>query len=105
MSMARTIEQAKELIESLLPLQENPPEDGYIFPCPRCGHDRMDRNPVRNALSRRAKVYICNECGMEEALLDAAGKDPLPLNEWAMVKGFDSEDEEDEQVCRVCGCT
>jgi predicted RNA-binding Zn-ribbon protein involved in translation (DUF1610 family) len=103
--MARTIEQAKELIESLIPLQENPPEDGYIFPCPRCGHDRMDKNPVRNALSRRANVYICNSCGMEEALLDAAGKDPLPLNEWAMVQGFDSEDDESEQACRACGCT
>lgn len=94
MSMARTIEQAKELIESLLPLQENPPEYGYIFPCPRCGHDRMNRNPVMNALSRRANVYICSPCGMEEALLDAAGKDPLPLNEWAMVKGFDEEEQE-----------
>jgi len=103
--MARTIEQAKELIESLIPLQKNPSEDGYIFPCPRCGHDCMDKNPVRNALSRRANVYICNSCGMEEALLDAAGKDPLPLNEWAMVKGFDNEYEEAEQTCRVCGCT
>ena len=42
---------------------------------------------------------------IEEALFDAAGKDPLPLNEWAMVKGFDSEDEEEDQACRVCGCT
>jgi predicted RNA-binding Zn-ribbon protein involved in translation (DUF1610 family) len=105
--MARTIEQAKELIESLRPIQEDKTSD-YTFPCPRCGHDSMDKNPVRNALSRRADVYICNECGREEATLDMLGKEPLPLNEWAMVLGFDSEEEEEdpeEQRCRVCGCT
>ena len=102
--MTRTIEEAKTLIESLMKLQEDNTSN-YVFPCPRCGYDRMDRNPVRNALSRRVNVYICNSCGMEEALLDAAGKDPLPLNEWAMVQGFDSEDDESEQACRVCGCT
>lgn len=85
--MARTIEEAKKLIESLMQLQEDNIRD-YVFPCPRCGHDRMDKKPVRNALSRRANVYICDTCGMEEALLDAAGKEPLPLNEWAMVKGL-----------------
>ena len=103
--MARTIEQAKELIESLRPIQEDGTSD-YTFPCPRCGYDRMDNNPVKNALSRRADVYICNQCGTEEALMDMAGKEPLPLNQWAMVLGFDSEEEGgDEQMCRVCGCT
>ena len=92
--MPRTIEQAKELIESLMALQEQ----GEHFPCPRCSHYRMNEKPVRNALSHRASVYICDTCGMEEALLDATGRKPLPLNEWAMVKAF-------EQRCRVCGCT
>lgn len=89
--MARTIEEAKQLIESLMELQENPSEDGYAFPCPRCGHDRMDKNPVRNALSRHAKVYICDICGTDEVIRDMLGK-PLPLNEWGMVVGFDEED-------------
>ena len=93
--MARTIEQAKELIESLRPMQENP-TDGYIFPCPRCGHDRMNPVAVRNALSRRADVYICDQCGMDEAMMDMAGIPPLPFNEWAMVEGFDSNDDEEE---------
>ncbi|WP_101698690.1 hypothetical protein [Clostridium minihomine] len=87
----RTIEEAKALIESLRPLQEEP-ADGYIFPCPRCGHSRMDEKPVRNALSRYADVYICNLCGMDEALQDAKGKPPLPLNEWGMVRGFDEDE-------------
>ena len=41
--MTRTIEQAKELIESLRPIQEDETSD-YTFPCPRCGHDCMDKN-------------------------------------------------------------
>lgn len=72
---------AKEIIESLMPMQER----GDHIPCPRCGHDRMhfDR-PALNALSRRAKVYICETCGMEEALLDMQGKPPLPLTAWSL---------------------
>ncbi len=92
----RTIEQAKELVESLRPLQEDP-TDGYVFPCPRCGHNRMDAKPVRNALSRYADVYICNPCGMEEAMLDAAGLPPMPLNEWGMVIGFDEDESGEEE--------
>ena len=99
--MTRTIEEAKTLIESLMKLQEDNTSN-YVFPCPRCGYDRMDRNPVRNALSRRVNVYICNSCGTEEALFDATGQAPLPLNQWAMVIGFENED---EQQCKVCGCT
>lgn len=46
----------------------------YNFPCPRCGCWTMSSDPVRNALSRRLKVYICDTCGMEEALEDATGE-------------------------------
>ena len=79
----KTIEEAKTLIESLMPMQER----GERFPCPRCGQNRMDENPVRNALSRHADVYICDACGMDEALRDMIGS-PLPLNEWSMATSF-----------------
>lgn len=42
---------------------------GAILPCPRCGH--MSMKPSENALSRRADIDICNQCGIEEALEDA----------------------------------
>lgn len=92
-------QQAKKLVETLRPLQENPDPDGYIFPCPRCGHERMMPEAVRNALSRYADVYICSECGMDEAMRDMARQPPLPFSEWGMVLGFaeDEEDEEDEE--------
>ena len=79
----KTIDEAKALIESLMPMQKN----GERFPCPRCGQNRMDENPVRNALSRHADVYICDACGMDEALRDMIGS-PLPLNEWSMATSF-----------------
>ena len=79
----KTIGEAKTLIESLMPMQKN----GERFPCPRCGQNRMDENPVRNALSRHADVYICDACGMDEALRDMIGS-PLPLNEWSMATSF-----------------
>jgi len=79
----KTVEEAKLLIEGLMPLQER----GEKFPCPRCGYDRMNEKLVRNALSRHAHVYVCDECGMDEAIRDMVGN-PLPLNEWSMAISF-----------------
>lgn len=75
----KTEEQAKKIIEALKPMQIA----GERFPCPRCGYDRMDEQPIRNALSRYADVYVCNECGTDEALRDMKG-DILPLNKWSI---------------------
>lgn len=52
--------------------------------CLRCGELL---NPVLayNALSRYADVYVCEACGMDEALRDAAGQ-PMPFSEWDAVK-------------------
>lgn len=55
------------------------------FPCPRCGRWAMDADPVRNALSRRAKVYICDECGTMEAIEDAFGV-ISPVASWDIAK-------------------
>ena len=59
---------------------------GKDFPCPRCGRQSMDINPSRNALSRRAGVQVCDECGMLEALEDMPGGIKLPLSAWAIMK-------------------
>lgn len=70
-----------QALENLRIMQEN----GVLLPCPRCGHNCMKPNPIQNALSRRASVYICNQCGMDEALLDMTGQPPFPLTEWSMI--------------------
>ena len=44
-------------------------DTGEHMPCPRCGWDTMKENIHTNALSRHADIYICDACGMAEALL------------------------------------
>lgn len=56
-----------------------------IYPyCPRCGHNKMDKNLYHNSLSRFADVYICNDCGMDEAMRDSFGT-PLPFTQWSWI--------------------
>ena len=53
------------------------------YPCPRCGMWTMADNVLRNALSRRADVYVCDTCGMQEAIEDAMDS-VTPLTAWAI---------------------
>lgn len=72
---------AKALIECFAEKQQ-----GGHFACPRCGKMAMDAESVtRNALSRRATVYICDACGMQEALEDMRDS-RTPLNAWAIAQ-------------------
>ena len=52
--------------------------------CLRCGAP-LAAHLMINALSRYADVQICEACGMDEALRDAAHAS-LPLTEWDAVK-------------------
>lgn len=58
---------------------------GLEYPpaCLRCGKP-LDCHLAMNAMSRHADVYVCSECGTDEALRDAIGE-PLPLLEWFAV--------------------
>lgn len=80
-------DRAKTLVESLMPMQEA----GEKFPCPRCGRDSMIQPLIVNSLSRYAKVYICNECGTDEAIRDMTGT-PLPLAKWSMAQSLMGDD-------------
>jgi len=55
----------------------------HSAPCPRCNKGRAG---VATALSRRAKVMVCNQCGMEEAMMDAAGEQPMLFSNWAYIR-------------------
>ena len=77
--MNLTEEAAKQLIEQFGEKQQS----GH-FACPRGGKMRMDVESVtRNALSRRATVYVCDTCGMQEAMEDMMDS-RLPLTSWAI---------------------
>ena len=59
-------------------------ESGEKMPCPRCGRDTMKPDLHTNALSRHADgIYICDECGTAEALLDFM-QNPLPIECWSI---------------------
>lgn len=49
--------------------------------CPRCG-GLMYVQPEMNALSRYTDIYICPDCGVDEAMRDFMGEEPLPMKEW-----------------------
>ena len=53
--------------------------------CPRCGRLTVKERLVTNSFSRHADVYICDACGMDEAIRDMKGE-PLPLKDWAIDK-------------------
>lgn len=78
---------AKKQIEALGELQRN----GDRFPCPRCGK-QMRSQLHHNALSRYADVYVCEMCGMDEALIAATGRPPLPFKDWAMINEEDDSE-------------
>lgn len=71
-------------IKNMLTVYGQEQKSGDVI-CPRCGCPEM--NPVlhRNALSRRADVYICDECGQEEAIRDWNGQ-PDRLADWHIVR-------------------
>lgn len=72
---------AKTIIEQFSEKQQS----GH-FACPRCGKMTMDAESVtRNALSRRISVYICDTCGMQEALEDMMDS-VSTLRSWAIVQ-------------------
>ena len=58
---------------------------GEHMPCPRCGKDTMKPELHTNALSRHADLFICDQCGTAEAMLDFMNN-PLPLTMWAICK-------------------
>ena len=70
-----------EMIARKIVLDQN---NGFSL-CPRCG-GRMPDPVTHGALSRHASgVYICEMCGMDEALRDGKGN-ALPLSSWKLVR-------------------
>lgn len=64
---------------------------GDWMPCPRCGRDTLKPALHTNALSRHAEgIYICDECGTSEAMLDFM-RNPLPIENWAIFQAPQSE--------------
>jgi len=73
--------EAKSLIERFAEVQKS-----GNFNCPRCGLRTMNPYGVlRNALSRRVSVHICDCCGVDEAIEDMNGAKTC-ITDWAIIK-------------------
>ena len=72
---------AKEVLEKFGRVQR---KTKFNYPCPRCGHYTMNGELVRNALSRRADVYVCDQCGTNEAMCDYLGIEDK-IEDWSLV--------------------
>ena len=70
----------EELLKRLADLKPRQ-KAGEHMPCPRCGRDAMKTALYIGALSRRADVYVCDQCGQDEAVREVFAS-PLPLSEW-----------------------
>ncbi|MEU5959244.1 hypothetical protein [Streptomyces sp. NPDC047525] len=52
-----------------------------MSPCPRCTGPIGDR-AARSRTTTARNLTICSACGTAEAVRDARGLAPVPLNEW-----------------------
>ena len=77
-------EAAKDALERFARLQKE-----HLYACPRCGRWKMKERTATNALSRSADVYICDECGMDEAIRDMKGT-TIPLTDWSLIQVFEA---------------
>ena len=52
--------------------------------CPRCGSYNMKRLLYANALSRLADIFVCDMCGIDEAVRSQPGNPAgiLPFRDW-----------------------
>lgn len=80
-------ENMKKHIATYRMLQEIPALD---MPCPRCGKNKLKSDMIQNCLSRHEDIYICNECGQDEAGFDMAGL-AIPLEKWYAVRFLNGE--------------
>lgn len=72
---------AKELLDDFGKVQRR---SKFNYPCPRCGHYTMNSELIMNSLSRKADVYICDQCGTNEAMCDYLGIEDN-LEDWSFV--------------------
>lgn len=78
------------MIDKIIENWSKAQKSGAWLPCPRCGLLKMKEDLYSNAFSRRADVYICDDCGTLEAIEDMPyapkGGDgeftKLPLEAW-----------------------
>ena len=70
-------------------------ELGCVLRCPCCGKFTMNQHIDNNSISRLADIYICNDCGADEAVAELENKEN---NAYIMLKGNKSQYEIDKNL-------
>lgn len=75
----------KILLEFLIQEQERGFREGMTMKCPRCFIHDLDSDEAMNSVTRlNDSVYICKDCGQDEALADVGLFPQLNAYEWAI---------------------
>lgn len=61
-------------------------KEQFIPICPRCGKIKMRPDHAENSFSRYVNIYICSDCGVEEAFQDFNKEKKLSLIRWQAVR-------------------
>lgn len=85
--MVKEASKTKMKIDTIISGWASAQKAGAYLPCPRCGMVRMRPDLYSNAFSRRANIYICDQCGTAEAVEDYQNTShKLPVEGWFVCK-------------------
>lgn len=93
----------KHRIELLFTVEEAAYEQGEhtenveMVRCYRCGNLNRRSSHGSWALSRQIDVFVCNRCGIDEALRSVSGT-VFPILQWDVVKRPEIQNKSDEQT-------
>ena len=71
--------------ETILTEYAKAQERGCLLRCPRCGKFSMNPHMDNNAYSRIFDIYICNDCGADEAVSELENT-PESITDWYAVQ-------------------
>lgn len=85
MTIENVTAKKKTNVQSFVDAIASAQKRGDTSVCPRCGKKAPQcASPMIGARSRRADIFVCSECGLDEALEDYHGCDKIQLSEWAL---------------------
>lgn len=77
----------KVLLDFLMKKQREGFDKGQVQPCPRCLMNELDKDEIMNSTSRlNNNIYICNDCGNDEAFADIGMFPLVRAREWEIFK-------------------
>ena len=88
-SKVRLYMKSKDILENIWSMELKKHKEGRECACLRCGNTLAEKLAY-NSLSRYADVYVCSDCGLDEAIKEFLPDNGHPLNfkEWNIFKSL-----------------